>query len=500
MKNTKWLLLSVILAFFGVPILTHVAALVLAMVGGGLALVTGLFGESQTAATAIAYLMFAAGAALMFASGRVWSDKQESALLAGWRQSLLLLPVLMALLTWIIMLQRAELSFKQLNFFWLSTFLLPWFGISVLSALSGWYWGIVVIPVGSQLCFTLGYYWPYRHVPIARNASLCRCILLAVLALLGAYALYQAWLHEEKYPSVSRNNSVLESINTGNFAPGSCSKLTPLQGPPQLRFTQNWPRMAGATAAYPLYASAFYALNTLPATFSTRDYLHESRTPDAWRSIITGETDIIFVVQPSAGQKQRAQDAGVKLVYTPFAREAFVFIANQSNSVQSLSEEQIRAIFSGKITRWSDVGGASKAIQPWQRPEDSGSQTVMLAKVMKGVPMLPPKKSEFSTVMEGVIREVAEYQNTRGAIGYTFRYYATQMNSNKHIKLLSINGIAPTVENIRNGSYPYTVDVYMVTREHTSAETQQLVAWFLSPQGQHLVQDVGYVPMYKTQE
>ena len=124
----------------------------------------------------------------------------------------------------------------------------------------------------------------------------------------------------------------------------------------------------------------------------------------------------------------------------------------------------------------------------------------MLAKVMKGVPMLPPKKSEFSTVMEGVIREVAEYQNTRGAIGYTFRYYATQMNSNKHIKLLSINGIAPTVENIRNGSYPYTVDVYMVTREHTSAETQQLVAWFLSPQGQHLVQDVGYVPMYKTQE
>lgn len=91
---------------------------------------------------------------------------------------------------------------------------------------------------------------------------------------------------------------------------------------------------------------------------------------------------------------------------------------------------------------------------------------------------------------------VAEYRNTHNAIGYTFRYYATQMHSNKEIKLLAINDVAPTVENIRNGSYPYTVDVYMVTREHPTAETQNLVDWFLSPQGQQLVQDVGYVPLY----
>ncbi|ECA8969497.1 PstS family phosphate ABC transporter substrate-binding protein [Salmonella enterica subsp. enterica serovar Ceyco] len=496
MKNAKWLFLTIMLAFIGVPILTHVVALVLVMVGGGLALVTGLFGESQMVATVIIYLIFTAGAALMFAGGRVWADKSESASLVGWRQSLLLLPALMALLTWIIMLQRAGLSFQRLNFIWMSTSLLPWFGMSVVSALTDWYWGIVVLPVGSQLCFTLGYYWPHRHSPIVRGAYICRSIMLAIIALLVAYAAWQAWLREEKYPSVSRNNSVLESINTGDYAPGSSSKLTPLQGPPQLRFTKNWPRMAGATAAYPLYASAFYALNTFPAEFSIRDYLYETRTPSAYSNIIDNEADIIFVAQPSSGQKQRAQDAGVKLIYTPFAREAFVFIANQNNPVQSLSKEQIRAIFSGKITRWNEVGGADKAIQPWQRPEDSGSQTVMLAKVMRGEPMLPPKETEFASAMEGVIHEVAEYQNTRGAIGYTFRYYATQMNSNKNIKLLSINGIAPTVENIRNGSYPYTVDVYMVTREHTSTETQKLVAWFLSPQGQRLVQDVGYVPLY----
>lgn len=67
---------------------------------------------------------------------------------------------------------------------------------------------------------------------------------------------------------------------------------------------------------------------------------------------------------------------------------------------------------------------------------------------------------------------MAEYRNTHSAIGYTFRYYATQMHSNKEIKLLAINDVAPTVENIRNGSYPYTVDVYMVTRKYPTAETQ----------------------------
>lgn len=110
--------------------------------------------------------------------------------------------------------------------------------------------------------------------------------------------------------------------------------------------------------------------------------------------------------------------------------------------------------------------------------------------------MIPAPETRTATAMGEIIDVVAEYQNTQGAIGYTFRYYATQMKINNGIKLLAINDISPTIENIHNGTYPYTVDVYMVTREHPTAETQKLVDWFLSPQGQQLVQDVGYVPLY----
>lgn len=62
---------------------------------------------------------------------------------------------------------------------------------------------------------------------------------------------------------------------------------------------------------------------------------------------------------------------------------------------------------------------------------------------------------------------------------------------------MAINGVAPTEENIRNGTYPYIVDAYMVTRENPTPETQKFVDWFISQQGQQLVEDVGYVPLYE---
>ena len=235
-----------------------------------------------------------------------------------------------------------------------------------------------------------------------------------------------------------------------------------------------------------------------PEDFHEWEYLANSRTPEAYNKIVKGNADIIFVAQPSGGQKKRAEESGVTLIYTPFAREAFVFIVNVDNPVNSLTEQQVRDIFSGAITNWRTVGGNDQEIQTWQRPEDSGSQTVMQSQVMKNVRMISPQETEVASMMEGMIKVVAEYRNTNNAIGYTFRYYATQMNADKNIKLLAINGIAPTAENIRNGKYPYIVDAFMVTRENMTSETQKLVEWFLTPQGQSLVEDVGYVPMYKT--
>lgn len=499
MEKLKSVALSLCLAFFGVPVLTHVVAFIVGIISALLSVIIEYTCDTWFIHYLANALTLMLGGAAMFIAGHKWDQNGNP----PWRQCLLLLPALIALGLWVIALEQGELSFGSRPVMRLLWELLPWFFLNITCVLSGWFWGIIVFSAGAQMLFALGYLRQQRKKPLAVTERWCRNIMLVLLALLTGFAVWQGKRHVDKYPDQDSEKSVAETIDSRDFDPYIAnSALVKLQGEPALRFTERWPRLDGATAAYPLYASAFYALNRFPPEMKSYeiegDYLDNSRTPQAYNNLIASRADIIFVAQPSATQKKQAQDEDVKLTYTPFAREAFVIIANKKNPVNSLTEQQVRDIFSGKVRRWNEVGGEQNNIQVWQRPADSGSQTVMLAKVMKDTPMLPARETEIASAMEGVIHKVAEYQNNLPAIGYTFRYYATQMNANKNIKLLEINGIAPTPENIRNGTYPYTVDVYMVTREHPTAETQKLVDWFLSPQGQQLVQDAGYVPLYPT--
>jgi phosphate transport system substrate-binding protein len=218
-----------------------------------------------------------------------------------------------------------------------------------------------------------------------------------------------------------------------------------------------------------------------------------SRTIEAYQRLIDGEIDIFFGLQPSRQQIEAAAEKGVVFSLTPIAKEAFVFFVNKDNPVSSLTVEQIQDIYQKKITNWKNVGGKAERIRPFQRNENSGSQTIMLARVMGEKPLPPPLREEYLSDMGAVINQVAIYRNYTSSIGYSFRFFATGMSPNENIRLLDINGITPSVENIQNGSYPFTVDVYAVTAGSTNENTQKLIQWILSDQGQGLIEACGYV-------
>ena len=148
--------------------------------------------------------------------------------------------------------------------------------------------------------FFAGIRRPTRY-PLSGTSGLrCRNLLLFLLLLLGIVAGYQAHLYKQQNPGVG----VRENIDIWARRPDKLNnRLTPLRGKPQIQFRQNWPRIDGATAAYPIYASAFYALSVIPEDFHVWDYLENSRTPEAYNKIVKGDADIIFVAQPSGGQK-----------------------------------------------------------------------------------------------------------------------------------------------------------------------------------------------------
>ncbi len=268
------------------------------------------------------------------------------------------------------------------------------------------------------------------------------------------------------------------------------SRVVHLEDEASLKLTEDLPRMDGATALYPVYAA--FAAAVYPEDAITYQVLDCSTTAWAYEKIVDGDCDIVFCAAPSQAQVDYAREKGVELVFTPIGKEAFVFYVNAKNPLENVSIADIRGIWSGKITRWDELGvGKLGAIRPFQREEGSGSQSTFV-KLMGDTPIMEPEQEDVIGDMGGVIRKTADYRNYKNAIGYSFRFYATVMNPNVGIRLLSVNGVSPTRENIENGSYPLADCFYAVTRLDADDNTRALLEWICGPQGQALVEMTGY--------
>ncbi len=271
------------------------------------------------------------------------------------------------------------------------------------------------------------------------------------------------------------------------------NKLKTLDEKATISITDNYPKLDGATAAFPVYGAVVQEIYKGLYENNVGDYVSCNKTGYAYERLINGEIDIFFGAQPSSQQITAAKEKGVKFELTPIAKEAFVFFVNSDNPIESLTLEQIQDIYLKKITNWKELGGKDEKIMPFQRPINSGSQTIMVSKVMNGIDLPNPLWEEYAGGMGEVISRVASYRNYSSSIGYSFRFYATGMKSNDKIKLIAIDGIEPTIENIQNGTYPFTIEVYAVTAGSTNENTQILIDWITSEQGQGFIEKCGYV-------
>jgi phosphate transport system substrate-binding protein len=311
------------------------------------------------------------------------------------------------------------------------------------------------------------------------------------------------------------------------------SRIATLNAPSLLRLTENLPRLDGATALYPLYSafvSAVYPESPPLKADDYRDYSPDylwkawlyfpneevaanfsygepyplnvsivqcSKTAGAYQRLIDGETDIIFCYEPSSAETEAARAKGVRFNLTPIGKDAFVFIVNEKNTAASISPRQIQDIYTGRLTNWKSISGNDDVIIPYQRDENSGSQTIFQT-IMRGEESVRPiiEGLWISQGMGEMLEMVAsDYYNYNSAIGYTFLFYLNRMSGNSGAKPLAIDGVVPSRETIRDGRYPYVRTLYAVTAGNESANTKKFIEWILSAQGQELVEKTGYIPL-----
>ena len=312
-------------------------------------------------------------------------------------------------------------------------------------------------------------------------------------------------LYNDSIPTVEDRDSLIYEYEP--FA--ADTKAVYLDEESTLKFDTPTIDMDGATALYPVY-SAFVQAVYPEGKYDVYDFKYNEEeglgqvtctgTIEAYERLIAGKTDIIFCAAPSQDQLDAAAAAGVELHMTPIGREAFVFFVNSKNPVTGLTVEQIQGIYTGEITNWKDLGGKWQSIRPYQRAENSGSQSALL-RLMDGLPLIEPEEEDRISGMGGIITQVASYRNHSNAIGFSFRFYSTEMVENEQIRLLALNGIEPTKETIRDGSYPIASNFFAITAspigqpapEETDEDLRSFIDWILSEQGQQIIEETGYV-------
>jgi phosphate transport system substrate-binding protein len=201
---------------------------------------------------------------------------------------------------------------------------------------------------------------------------------------------------------------------------------------------------------------------------------------------------------PSEDELEEALDREVELDVQAVALDAFVFLVNAENPIDTLSLETIRSIYTAAITHWSELdsgggNGPEDEIHTYSRNRNSGSQELMEKLVMRGTPMI----NSPDMMLASMIGPLSAINGDLLGIGYSVYFYAEFIYPSEDVKLLGVDGIIPTSDNIAGSRYPLATEVYAVIRQDTPQEHSavHLRNWLLTGEGQASISASGYVPL-----
>jgi phosphate transport system substrate-binding protein len=209
-------------------------------------------------------------------------------------------------------------------------------------------------------------------------------------------------------------------------------------------------------------------------------------------ALINGTTDICNSsrpMKPSERDKLKSR-FGSRGVEIKSALDGLTVYVNEANPVSELSLEQLKALYTGKMTNWKDVGGPNERVILYGRENSSGTFVYFRDNVLGG--------DDYSSTMQtlpGTAAVVNAVARDKNGVGYGGAAYGKGIREIRVKKDASSIGYAPTQANIKSGEYPISRFLYLYVRNRPSGAMKEYIDWILSDEGQKIVSEVGYFPI-----
>jgi phosphate transport system substrate-binding protein len=209
-------------------------------------------------------------------------------------------------------------------------------------------------------------------------------------------------------------------------------------------------------------------------------------------ALINGTTDICNSSRPMkpAERDKLKQRFGTRGVEIKCAQDGLSLYVNEMNPVTELTMEQIKGIYTGKITSWKDVGGPDQRTIVYGRENNSGTYVYFKDNVLGGEDFAATVQS-----MPGTAAVVNAVSKDKFGIGYGGAAYGKGIRELKVKADAKSPAYAPTLENIKSGVYPVSRFLFMYVKNRPTGAMKEYIDWILGEDGQRIVSEVGYFPI-----
>ena len=195
------------------------------------------------------------------------------------------------------------------------------------------------------------------------------------------------------------------------------------------------------------------------------------------QAVINGLADIGMC------SRSLAEEESSNFTATVIARDGLAIVVNKSNSVTTLTTEQLRGLFSGAIRNWKEVGGPDRPGRPITREEGSGTRESFVHLVMAKERI---SKGALTQESNGAVKELVK--GDPAAIGYMSLGLVGQ-----ELKAIRVDDVEASRENVLNHSYQLARPFLFVTQGQLRPEAQRFMDYVLSQEGQNALESEGLV-------